>query len=660
MRLLLLALILLASVSVTFSQTQAKPHLWAEPTDGTVMLRWTFLPDNPLPKEGYTILRKKHGSLVQFQPIATVKPTPEAVINPSERDTLARIVNSINSINTIVSEKVSLGLTLRLLVFSKPNVFFPALGLQYLDTSARLANMYDYAVAIGNEPITSIENIQPSASQILNPPEKLTAKPTNNGARLSWSIIRSFERGIAGWKVYRRDEVNGAFRVVNRPILALFFDEGYPASYLFEDENLINGKQYEYCVTAYSVFGQESQRSQPVRLTPNSNAPLQPPSSITARAGADSVLVSWIASMDKRVRGFHVYRGLPQKPPIRLTEQQLPEKAKQYTDHPHSIPSPTIAYSLTSLDSAGNESERSFEHSVPVPDIMPPDVPQFFIAQGESNRILLTWSRSQAVDIEGYEIERSIKANGEYSLITGVISDSIFADSVPTTSGKTTFWYRLRAVDLHGNRSNWTAATLGKIPDVIAPPAPAISSIKNGDRTITLEWQANYNTDLMGYWVNRTDDTLFTPITLNRELLPPQSVYFHDSSATPGILYFYEIVSIDSAMNYSSPSARIAGRSYDTRHPVAPRIDTLIISSGGITVKWSWGGKPQAHFELVVERSRDNSRFVQISPLLETNVSSFTDLSARDNDQYFYRLRIRNQYGNWSEPSEVKMCKLDR
>ncbi|MBI3258687.1 MAG: hypothetical protein HYZ54_04295 [Ignavibacteriae bacterium] len=86
----------------------------------------------------------------------------------------------------------------------------------------------------------------------------------------------------------------------------------------------------------------------------------------------------------------------------------------------------------------------------------------------------------------------------------------------------------------------------------------------------------------------------------------------------------------------------------------------MIISSGGITVTWSWGGKPQAQFELVVERSRDNKRFVQVSPLIDTSVSRFTDLSARDNDQYYYRLRIRNQYGNWSEPSDVKMCKLDR
>lgn len=666
MRLLLLALILCASVSVTFSQTLLKPHLWAEPTEDTVMLRWTFPPDNPLPQEGFTVLRKKHGSLVQFQPIATIKPSLESLPNSPERDTLSRLIGLINNTNSSTSQKVSLGLSLRLLLFSKPSVFFPALGLQYSDTSARatningISNIYDYAIAIGNEPIASLENIQMSAALPLIPPEQLNAKPANNGARLSWKIIGSLERGIAGWRVYRRDEVNGAFRVVNRPVLSLFFDEGYPASYLFEDENLTNGKQYEYCVTSYSVFGRESDRSQPVRLVPNSDAPLMPPAAIAALAAADSVLISWAASIDKRVRGFHVYRGLPLKPPTRLTVQQLSEKSRQYTDRPRSIPSVTIAYSLTSLDSAGNESERSFEHSVPVPDNLPPDVPQFFVAQGERGRILLSWSRSQAIDIHGYEIGRSTKAAGEYSLITGVVTDSLLADSVPASSGKTAFWYKLRSVDLHGNRSNWTAATLGKIPDIIAPPTPAISSIKNGDRLITLEWQASYDKDLMGYWINRTDDTLFTPVTLNRDLLPPTSAYFNDSSATPGVLYFYEVVSMDSAMNYSSPSVRIAGKSYDTRHPVAPHIDTLIVNSGGITVAWSWGGKPQAQFDLVVERSRDNKRFVQISPLLDTSVSRFTDLSARDNDQYFYRLRIRNQYGNWSDPSDVKMCRLDR
>ncbi len=660
MRLSFLALIFFASVSATFSQTLLKPRLWIESTDGNVLLRWTFPNDNPLPKEGFTVLRKKHGSLVQFQPIATIKPSIESMSNISERDTLSRLLSILNNPGSSTSEKVSLALTLRLLLFSKPNIFFPSLGLQYEDTSAKIANNYDYSIAIGNESIATVENFLPSAPQTFTSPEQLTAKPTNSGARLSWKIEGSSSKGIAGWKVYRRDEVNGAFRAVNRPILALFFDEGYPASYLFEDDNLINGKQYEYCITGYTVFGRESERSKPVQLVPNATAPLMPPSVITALAATDSVLVSWVASADKRVRGFHVYRGLPRVPPVRLTDKQIPEKVKQYTDRPRAIPSPTVAYSLTSIDSAGNESERSFEHSVPVPDNMPPDAPQFFVAQGEKGRIMLSWSHSRAIDIEGYEIGRSLKAKGEYSLITGVVIDSSFADSVPASSGKTAFWYRLRSVDLHGNRSNWTEATLGKIPDIIAPPAPAISSIKNGDRLITLEWQANYDKDLMGYWINRTDDTLFTPVTLNRELLPPTSAFFHDSSASPGILYFYEVVSMDSAMNYSTPSARIAGRSYDTRHPVAPHIDSLTISSGGITVTWSWGGKPQTQFELAVERSRDNKRFVQVSPLLDTSVSRFIDLSARDNDQYYYRLRIRNQYGNWSEPSEVKMCTLDR
>ncbi|MBI3258686.1 MAG: fibronectin type III domain-containing protein [Ignavibacteriae bacterium] len=490
MRLSFLALIFLASVSATFSQTLLKPRLWIESADGTVMLRWTFPNDNPLPKEGFTVLRKKHGSLVQFQPIATVKLSLESMINSPERDTLSRLIGILSNQNSSTSEKVSLGLTLNLLLFSKPNIFFPALGLQYIDTSARLANNYDYSIAVGNEPIVTVENFLPSASQTITPPEQFTAKPVNYGSRLSWKITGSSARGIAGWKVYRRDETNGVFHAVNRQVLALFFDEGYPASYLFEDDNLINGKQYEYSVTAYTVFGRESERSQPVQLIPNANAPLMPPSVVAALAAADSVLISWATSADKRIRGFHVYRGLPRKPPVRLTDKQLSEKAKQYTDRPRAIPSPTVAYSLTSLDSAGNESERSFEHSVPVPDNMPPDAPQFFVAQGERGRIILSWSRSQAIDIEGYQIGRSLKAGGEYSLITGVIIDSLFADSVPASSGKTAFWYKLRAVDLHGNRSNWTAATLGKIPDIIAPPAPAISSIKNGDRLITLEWQA--------------------------------------------------------------------------------------------------------------------------------------------------------------------------
>lgn len=657
----ILALILLASVSELSSQTRPQPRLWTESTSAGVALRWVFSPENPFPSEGYTVLRKKHGSLVQFQPIATIKPTlNDSLLTANERDTLQALYKKITSANSTPAERVSLALTLRLMLYSRPKAYFPAFGLQYLDSAARKNSLYDYAVAIGNEQLATIQNITLQTPTLLAPPEKVVAKSINSGAHLGWNIQGMETRGVAGWNVYRRVGNSGNFTAVKRPVLALFFDEDFPADFLFEDDSLTNGIAYEYAVTSVNIFGQESEKSASVPLTPTNIRPLAPPIAVQALAQADSVLLSWLPSGDRRVKGLNVYRSLPRKAGVKITETPLPFRAKSYTDRPKNIPALIVGYSLTALDSAGNESDKSFEHTIPVPDIQAPDVPQFFIAQGERGRILLAWSRSQAMDIQGYELERSTSTNGTYTLISKVLQDSNFVDSLSPSAGKTAFWYRLRSVDLRGNRSAWTAPTLGKIPDIIAPPAPAISSIRNGDGVITLEWQASYDKDLMGYWINRTDDTLYTPVTLNTELLPPTSAAFHDTSAQPGVLYFYEVVSMDSAMNYSTPSARIAGKSYDTRHPVSPQIDSLIVSASGVVVTWSWGGKPQTTFELAVERSRDGKRFVQISPLIDTATSRFSDLSARDNDTYYYRLRIRNQYGTWSDPSNVKMCRLDR
>ncbi|MEN3027089.1 MAG: fibronectin type III domain-containing protein [Chlorobiota bacterium] len=649
--------------SAIAARPQPRLFFWAKGDSVGIRLAWTLPLDRPLPAE-YRILRRESRKNV-YEPLAVTRRLPRAQWTPyAPADASPGWLDTVELMITAAADprepdsvrRELLGLLQEMLIDDFPRVA-PVLGTTYHDTTARSGRRYDYALAIGDSVVAEVLDVLAGSRELPEPPKNLQGKAADSlRIRLLWDFKGGQARGIWGYHVWRQAPGDTGFiRMTEDPIITLWIDENLPAEYLYADvEGLEKGKLYRYRVSAVDVFGHEGPWSEPVAVVARDARPILAPYGVVARPEGDSIIIVWEASQDYRAVGYHVYRwpfGMDTAR-VRLTPQPLPADVRRIVDRPGEFPTEHVAYAVTTVTEEGEESDLSLPHIVPVPDIIPPPPPRYFMGYGEVGKARLVWTRSMARDVWGYEVARALSPTDEFTLVsTHILEDTTFVDVLTPEAGRTTFWYRVRAVDRRGNRSDWTPAVLVLLPDIVPPPSPYFTEAAAEDGAIRLRWQIGAAGDLLGFWLNRYEDTLKSPITLNGgEPIEGTAREYRDSLVEPGRIYWYELVAIDSAFNLSMPSGRIAGQAYSTRPPAPPTLDSVYATPEGILVVWREVAATDA--AIIVERSTDGERFTPITPLLPIAQRRFLDTAVRRGQLYYYRLRLRSlTTGNWSAPS---------
>ncbi len=650
-------LIVVAAVFAVFCPVKSqsgKNYLWALGKENAIELRWLPSLEMPFPIEGYTLLRRRIGGITTFYPLDTIIVRPEinsaASVTPILRDSISALLkrasNGINARSAIEE--------LRLAAAAHPSIFYSLFNFHYLDTTARENIRYDYQLAIGIDVIAQANNIGRDRAAHIEPPP-LRAFASGNAIRLSWNTYNALSDGIASWKILRKTASSEETELPNT-LLSAFFSDNKNMPYIYEDMGLRKGETYFYRLIANDVFGRESIAGAETSATVESSYYLLPPIGLQASVSGKSVKLTWKKLSRKYGESVGVYLYRQEgKTAVRLTNSPISDTF--FIDVPKPSTSLEAAYFVTSVDSKGNESEPSFQRIVTISDEVPPSKPDFVGITPDNRVLTIRWSRSKSIDASFYEVSRSTNEQGDYALITKPIADTIFEDSADEGAA---WWYKVRAIDIQGNRSDWTASVFGTIHVKNLPPNPVITSAKSLDRRVLLEWTPIVFPTLAGYWVNRYDDTTFTPITLNAGLLASTTTRYDDTTALPGTLYVYEVVAQDSNLNFSHPSPRAYGRSYDASRPYPPKIDSLVIAELGIVVVWAWETALKMPYEVVVERSTDDKRYVQISPLLQSDESHYPDYTVRAGETYYYRLRARSKRGVWSAPSASQIIDFVR
>lgn len=639
---------------------------WAKGDSIGIRLAWTLpVAYGKLPAE-YRLLRRESRKNV-YEPLAIVRPLPRSQwtpympedISPEAADTVALLLQAASDRAQPDSiRREILALLQEMLISDLPRVA-PLFGTTYHDTTARHGRRYDYALAIDDSVVAEVLDVPAGTLELPPPPANLHGRAADSlRIQLLWDFKSGAARGVWGYYVWRQAPTDTGFiRITATPIITLWMDENLPVEHLYVDaDDLQKGTLYHYRVSAVDVFGREGPWSEAVAVIARDVRPVVPPYAVIARPESDSIVITWESAPDPRVVGYHVYRwplGLDTAR-LRLTSQPLPASQRSFVDRPGELPTEYVAYAITAVTDEGEESELSLPHTVPIPDLVPPPPPLYVMGYGEIGKAILRWTRSTATDIWGYEIARALSPTDVFTLVNpSIVEDTTFTDVLTPEAGRTNFWYRIRSVDRRGNRSDWTPAVLVLIPDIVSPPAPHLTEATAEDGAIYLRWQIGAAEDLLGFWLNRYEDTTRAPVTLNGgDPLPANAREFRDSLIEPGRTYWYELVAIDSAFNLSLPSNRIAGQAYSTQSPVAPSIDSAYVTEAGVVIVWS--SAQQSNAAVVIERSTDGEHFTPISPLLPMEVRRFVDPAVRPGQAYHYRLRLRSlQTGNWSPPSAV-------
>jgi hypothetical protein len=126
------------------------------------------------------------------------------------------------------------------------------------------------------------------------------------------------------------------------------------------------GESYEYTLQAVAKAGQsvaESGISEPVSITPMDRFPPAVPLGLTALAASGSVELTWDRNAEPDFAGYFLYRAAGDKPLERLGGM-LAEPA--YSDRDVK-PGTRYRYAVSSVDKAGNESQKSQPVEVSLP-----------------------------------------------------------------------------------------------------------------------------------------------------------------------------------------------------------------------------------------------------------------------------------------------------
>jgi len=230
---------------------------------------------------------------------------------------------------------------------------------------------YRFAISavdvLGEESVKSGEiRIKPIRTKKPDPINNLSVAAGNKSVKLFWSASK--DPDLAGYFVYIDD-----VKVNNSPIKDIYF---------FAND-LTNGQEYSFYVTAIDTYGNESLPSEIIKATPDQTLDNEPPAAPTGlrvvTSTESSITFAWNANTEEDLLGYFIY-----KDGKRINFYPVSETTYTVDDL---ILGETSRYTISAVDNAGNESAKSKEVVVRLTG----NIPQGLQAQAGDEIVDLSW-----------------------------------------------------------------------------------------------------------------------------------------------------------------------------------------------------------------------------------------------------------------------------
>jgi uncharacterized protein len=240
-------------------------------------------------------------------------------------------------------------------------------------------------------------------------------------------------------------------------------------------------------------------------------------------------------------------------------------------------------------------------------------------------------------DLQAFKIMRSEDAESGFIELATVPTDNRkFLDEYPNPNLN---YYKIIAVD-QGDHSLESLVQLGQLNDVTAPVTPInLKAIVDKQGLVTLNWDANIETDLKGYRVfySNVKDADF--IQLTNEVLSKTTITHQLAVNVLGKVIYYKILATDLRENDSPVSDPVLLRRPDVTPPSKPLLTKVEPRVEGVRLKWiySTSDDVQKH-ELQRKRTTDkNWENIGTFPLGSVD-STHLDSTTRGTLPYIYRM----------------------
>jgi fibronectin type 3 domain-containing protein len=212
--------------------------------------------------------------------------------------------------------------------------------------------------------------------------------------------------------------------------------------------------------------------------------------------------------------------------------------------------------------------------------------PQIVKHQVFDNQVKLSWHYPYADSayINHFRVYRG--TSDKY--IKSILADDIghtersFVDRKPLGTN----YYQLVAVDNYGNEQK-SFSILAQLVDSIPPHTPiGVEGIIDTSGIVTLSWEANTDSDILGYRIYRANaaEEEYSQITSR----PLQQNEFRDSISLNNLSknVFYKVMAIDLRQNHSGLSKAFALKKPDKIAPPQPVLRTVSSTEKGVFLSW--------------------------------------------------------------------------
>lgn len=512
-------------------------------------------------------------------------------------------------------------------------------GLGYEDSTADMTKDYIYRFVPSD---TSFLVQHFIAQKNESPVLKISETSENeNQIVLGWSR-HLYENAYTGFYIEKSKDGIAYERLNHVPYVHLQSEDYDELPSIVWQENVINYQPAYYRIVGIDAFGQESQPSDPVRLQGRDRTPPPiPQSSVTLSADQSHASISWAPNIENDISEFVIrkadnadgrYREIARVPKtvIKIEDTDVDLVHQSY-------------YQVCAVDTAQNYGCSPPLYLV-LDDKIAPAAPMNLTGQIDTNGVVtLIWDKGPETDLWGYYVQVSNATGRVFTSVTPrVLQANLWKDTIPLDVLTEHIYYRVNAVDLRSNTSDFSEIIQLKKPDIVPPNASLFSRFEVLDSSVQIAIVRSSSRDVNRVTLLRsTDGKSFSNIA---DISKGQTEYY-DYDVQSATQYMYRLHTFDDAGNSTtSPSDLIiTTRDMQSDHTVQLRSERR---DGAAVLTWDALPSPPQYIKLYQARGND----LNTIQTLKSTVKSVT-LEITKNDAY--RIRVFYPNGTKSAYSNV-------
>jgi hypothetical protein len=535
-----------------------------------------------------------------------------------------------------------------------------ALAVRAVDKNVSSGTTYVYRMSlVGKSPIYKVKEAYVKVkAEPYNPAQynqEIFYIDGDQEVVLSWNSSRDFN----SYNIDRALSKDGKYtRITQSPIL-----KSKPIGYEgvertgFKDDSLTNYTKYFYRVTGNSAFADEIVVGEVEVMPKDRTSPQKPYLELPDNTDHSQVALKWTMSvpLDGDLKGFLVARSNNFEGPFtRINQEELGRNAREFIDKSFDRDGMNY-YVIQAYDTSFNFSYSNIALATII-DSTPPAKPVIMSGTIDSLGIVtITVQKNKEKDLMGYRLFKANEEEHEFSVIyegfidsdsTDQVIQTVYKDTVTLNSLTPYIFYKVTALDLHYNQSEFSDALKVTRPDTIPPITPVFTDVIVREKEVELHFAPSESRDVVQQTIYRR-----TSLTIPWDSIANYSINqnsYIDTNVKQGTTYYYSLRAKDNSNLYSNFARAVYGKPYD--NGVRPPVENLRISKDNNNIVLTWEYKQfnsNTYFVIYKKDSKGNLKEYQKADKLR-----FIDTSLLKGSNS-YAIKVFTNDGGQSKISNV-------